>query len=116
METTTYISAIDASEAADIPGLVKRAVCAAVPGAELKLFGSRARGDHGPESDWDFLVLVDGPGDWSTTEAVYSALYEVILATGAPVCSVVQSKDEWETPYSQATPFHKNVDKDGIAL
>src|SRR6266508_4545750 len=27
------------------------------------LFGSRARGDHRPESDWDFLIIADGLPD-----------------------------------------------------
>lgn len=26
---------------------------------EISLFGSRARGDHGPESDYDFLIEFD---------------------------------------------------------
>jgi len=29
------------------------------PNAEAYLFGSRARGDFKPESDWDVLILVD---------------------------------------------------------
>jgi predicted nucleotidyltransferase len=43
-----------------------KAALASNYGEKLKqviLFGSRARGDAGPESDWDFLALVEGAGD-----------------------------------------------------
>ena len=40
---------------------VKEAVWKIEPTAEVILYGSRARGDSTCESDWDFLVLVDGP-------------------------------------------------------
>ncbi|MBQ2096680.1 MAG: nucleotidyltransferase domain-containing protein, partial [Bacteroidales bacterium] len=29
------------------------------PGSKVWLYGSRARGDNGPNSDWDLLVLLD---------------------------------------------------------
>jgi len=35
---------------------------AAIPGAEVRLFGSRARGTERPDSDLDLLVTV--PDDW----------------------------------------------------
>lgn len=39
---------------------VKRAICEMEPEAEIILYGSRAREDSRAQSDWDFLVLVDG--------------------------------------------------------
>ena len=30
-------------------------------GAEVSLFGSRARGDASKDSDWDFLLILDKP-------------------------------------------------------
>jgi predicted nucleotidyltransferase len=38
---------------------VKRTVLAIDLLAEVWLFGSRARGDSRPDSDWDFLVLTN---------------------------------------------------------
>ena len=96
-----------------IPAAVKEAVHSVVPSAELILFGSRARGDFETDSDWDFLVLVDGDADWELNERIHDALFEVQLETGAPVCTVVESRETWDSAYSRATPFHKNVDKDG---
>ena len=37
-------------------------ILAAIPGAEVRLFGSRARGNERPDSDLDLLVTV--PDEW----------------------------------------------------
>jgi len=54
---------------------VKRTVKEIDPGAEIILFGSRSRHDAGPESDWDLLVLVDGPVDDARADAIRHQLY-----------------------------------------
>ena len=38
---------------------VKKIVNQQSPNAKLILFGSRARGNAKPDSDWDILILVD---------------------------------------------------------
>ena len=38
---------------------IKRAIHNKDPKALAYLFGSRARGDYHPDSDWDILILVD---------------------------------------------------------
>ena len=40
---------------------IKQTVLELEPEAEIILYGSRSRGDATSESDWDFLILVDGP-------------------------------------------------------
>ena len=42
----------------DIPRDVLDLVCATWHPEEVWLYGSRARGTHGPDSDWDLLVVV----------------------------------------------------------
>jgi len=42
---------------------IKHAVHEVEPDAEIILYGSRSRGDALAESDWDFLILVDGSID-----------------------------------------------------
>jgi uncharacterized protein len=39
---------------------IKELVCAIEPTAKVFLYGSRARNDARPDSDWDILILVDG--------------------------------------------------------
>jgi predicted nucleotidyltransferase len=40
---------------------VREAVKAVEPDAQIILYGSRARGDAEPDSDWDILVILAGP-------------------------------------------------------
>ena len=54
-----------------------------VPGAEVILYGSRARGDAGPESDYDLLILVDRPVDWQLEDRIRRHLYLLELESGA---------------------------------
>lgn len=58
------------------------------------LFGSRARGDHGPGSDLDFLVIEDQPVEDRIVEAV--RLRDAVGAVGVGVDIVVLSREEAE--------------------
>ena len=53
----------------------REAVWAVVPGAEVILYGSRARGDARTDSDYDLLVLVAGEMDWLREDQIRQCLY-----------------------------------------
>lgn len=95
---------------------VKQTVHEAEPGAEIILYGSRARQEAGSESDWDFLVLVDGPMSEARADAVRHRLYEVEWESGEVLCAVVRSREEWYSPRYRAMPFHQNVEREGVTL
>lgn len=72
-------------------------------GVSVKLFGSRARGDHRPDSDWEFAILFDGQRphsselpqtiddcsvDWVAIER-YQALWQRNLCSGSHAIAAV---------------------------
>jgi predicted nucleotidyltransferase len=97
-------------------GQVKEAVLEIELTAAVILYGSRARGDSSAESDWDFLVLVDGPVDDERVDRIRHRLYEIEWEAGQVLSSIVRSRKEWGSQPLNSTPFHWNIELEGIVL
>ncbi len=95
---------------------VKEAILEIEPRAEVILYGSRARGDSQVDSDWDFLVLVDGPVDDQRVDRIRHRLYEIEWESDQVLSSIVRSREQWDNHPLCGTPFHRNVELEGIAL
>ena len=53
------------------------------PGAAAYLFGSRARGDNRPDSDWDIIILVDNSIITNEIEDKFrNQLYDLEIESG----------------------------------
>lgn len=86
------------------------------PNAEAYLFGSRARGDSGPDSDWDVLILVDESTITNVIEDKFrDGLYDLELDSGQVISIFVHPKKDWND-MKDFSPLHKNVSKEGIRL
>jgi predicted nucleotidyltransferase len=77
------------------------------------LFGSRARGDAGPESDYDVAVFLRGyRGLWRELQPLGEASTDILLETGA----VISAKPFPEGGYHQRTAFMCEVRREGIDI
>jgi predicted nucleotidyltransferase len=95
---------------------VKESVLEVEPTAELILYGSRARGDSRTGSDWDFLVLVEGPVDDKRVDAIRHRVYEIEWDSGQVLSVIVRGRQEWSSQPLNGTPFHRNVETEGVVL
>ena len=95
---------------------VEQQIHSIVPDAEVILYGSRARGDGGPASDWDFLILVDQPVDRDRVVELKNHLYDLELETDTVLTSIVRTRDEWNSPRYSVLPFKHNVEQEGFSL
>ncbi len=95
---------------------VRQAVREVEPTAQVLLFGSRARGDATPDSDWDLLVLLEGAVDYRREAAIQHRLYDLELEADAILSTIVLSRAEWGSPLFRATPFHRSVVRDAVEL
>jgi predicted nucleotidyltransferase len=95
---------------------VKQTVLEIEPHADVIIYGSRTRREAGPESDWDFLVLLDGSVDQERIDAIRHRLYDVEWECGEVISCIVRSRKEWNSPLYKAMPFHENVESEGVVL
>jgi len=95
---------------------IRKTIHAIEPTARVILYGSRARGDAQPDSDWDLLILLDGAVAHHHTAALRQRLYELELQADVVLSVIVLSKQEWESPLSHAMPFYSYVVREGIEL
>ena len=98
-----------------ISQLIRHYINAIDPKAEVILYGSRARGDERPDSDWDILVLTDYSVDLITERKFRDKLYDLELETGEPLSIFVYSKNDWRTK-QRITPFYENVTQEGVRI
>ena len=82
---------------------------------ELRLFGSRARGEGHEDSDLDVLVVIDGLESKEAREIAHrsgDALteHDVLLAP------LALSTERWETLRRRGRRLVREIDRDGIDL
>jgi predicted nucleotidyltransferase len=100
----------------DLLKQVKNAVREIEVEAEILLYGSRARGDSIDQSDWDFLILLDGKVDDKRTDRIRHRLYEVEWETGEVISSIIRNKKEWNSRPYRSMPIHIVIEREGISL
>jgi len=98
-----------------ITRLIRNYINAVDPGAEIILYGSRARGDERPDSDWDILILTDYAANLMTEKIFRDKLYDLELETGEAFSVFVYSKNDWQTK-QKITPFYYNVLQEGVRI
>ncbi len=84
---------------------------------KIILFGSRARGDHREESDWDILVVVKNKLNRRTkidlSVNIGSRLYDIM---GTPIDVVVVSETYWRKYHSTPGTILYPASKEGIPI
>ena len=85
---------------------------------QVLLYGSRARGDFREDSDYDVLVVLDGPlDDWKELDRLAQLSSDITwdtVATGRPI--VVSFKAATQDILNQRTGFMHNVRREGTPI
>jgi predicted nucleotidyltransferase len=99
----------------DVLAAIRTAIRKTAADGIFILYGSRARGDAKPDSDWDVLVLLNKEtAALHDFETVAFPLYDAGDTLDVRVSVSVYTAREWER--RRFTPFFKNVERDGVRL
>ena len=86
-----------------------------LPDDRMILFGSQARGDARPDSDWDLLVLLNSDSTNLDDEVRYSYPFTKLGWTyNVDFNVLLYAKNDWDR--RSFMPFYKNVEQDGIEI
>jgi len=93
--------------------MVQRLVTALSP-ERIYLFGSQARGDAGPESDYDLLVVI--PTSSLPRYRRDQAAFDVLLGIGVSKDVLVLTHDEFEQQRQVVCSLPATVEREGMLL
>ena len=93
----------------------RRLIDAGVPLCELRVFGSRARGDATFESDLDVFLLLESSGE-ETLRTVSDIAWEVGFASERIITTIEFAVDDSRFPALRASPLWATVHAEGIAI
>lgn len=82
---------------------------------DIRIFGSRVRGDHGGDSDLDLLVVV-GARTQEVERAVVDSCVEEELRSGIAFDPVIRSSATFALERRYNSPFYQNVVRDGVSV
>lgn len=94
-----------------ILGSIKKNILGLIPGAEIVLFGSRARNDYHQESDWDILILTNEKVTQGLKRQVSDKLFEHEIC----INTLVINKEDWEGKFKHY-PLHAEIEKEGMLI
>ena len=82
---------------------------------ELRLFGSKARGDSDRESDIDVLIVLENL-DREIRKKVSALCCDLSIDYHVVISPVLYSSAEYSSSRTRITPFYRNVEREGVPV
>lgn len=80
------------------------------------LFGSRARGDHRADSDYDLLLLVRDNFTTHDKDKLYELVMDILLETGNLLSLKIFRQSAYKNLVHQNTPFIRNINQERVLI
>jgi predicted nucleotidyltransferase len=82
---------------------------------DMRLFGSKARGEGSPDSDIDVFIVLQEV-NWKVEREIYDLCFEISLEHDVLISPIIFSKEELKDPAMRSSPFLAAVEREGIPL
>ena len=86
------------------------------PVEQVILFGSKARGEGGSDSDIDLLILTRGEPPKGMSREMWRHFWQIQKNRNVMLSTVVVSMDQWQHGVYQAMLLKSEVERDGVVL
>jgi hypothetical protein len=82
---------------------------------ELRLFGSKARGDSDPESDIDVLIVLEELNR-EIRKGISALCCDLSIDHHVVIAPILYSSAEFSSGHTRITPFYRNVEREGVPV
>lgn len=82
---------------------------------DLRLFGSKVRGNSTPESDIDVMIEIDESNPEIESQ-IDDIVFEINLKNDTFISAIIMSKKEIEEGPMSESPIYKIIQKEGIPI
>ena len=112
LQEIRHLSPLERQLLEQLKGIIARFV----PDATVLLYGSAARGTREPDSDYDILVITPASLGSPDEDRIYDAAYDLELEHNIIFSLIFMSVEEWNSPLSKVSPYHRNVESEGVLI
>jgi len=82
---------------------------------EIKIFGSKVRGDYSQDSDIDILIVLKERSKYFV-DTLYEKLLDIELEYDSRISLTIFSQTEYQHNVNAHTPFMESLSNEGVAL
>ena len=101
---------------AELLAACANAIRQVVPEAEVILYGSVARGEDGPDSDVDLLVLVPQEVTYELERAIRDQTFEAELEYNHVITTIIRQVSKWHAAPLNFTPLYRSIAREGVLV
>ncbi len=95
---------------------LKNCICSEFPNSKLILFGSVVRGETGPESDVDVLIILPEEPRAEDRSRIVRQVFEINLHYDTNISVIIVGRENWERGPLSVMPLKREVEDEGVPV